>query len=90
VAEKLTIFDPAEGLTSDEAIAAFMAEAFASEIPACNSEPYTIHLCSRRRIIAWHVLDRASVVSIIARTPFDIPVDSPWPTSPTPAICRRS
>jgi probable addiction module antidote protein len=31
MAEKLTIFDPAEGLTSDEAIAAFMAEAFASE-----------------------------------------------------------
>jgi probable addiction module antidote protein len=27
----LTIFDPAEGLISDEAIAAFMAEAFASE-----------------------------------------------------------
>ncbi|RUZ99278.1 putative addiction module antidote protein, partial [Mesorhizobium sp. M7A.F.Ca.CA.002.05.1.1] len=31
MAEKLTTFDPAEGLTSDEAIAAFMAEAFASE-----------------------------------------------------------
>ena len=31
MAEKLTRFDPAEGLTSDEAIAAFMAEAFASE-----------------------------------------------------------
>ncbi|WP_092171744.1 addiction module antidote protein [Bosea sp. OK403] len=31
MAEKLTIFDPAEGLASDEAIAAFMAEAFASE-----------------------------------------------------------
>lgn len=31
MAEKLTIFDPAEGLTSDEAIAAFMAEAFSSE-----------------------------------------------------------
>jgi probable addiction module antidote protein len=31
MAEKLTSFDPAEGLTSDEAIAAFMAEAFASE-----------------------------------------------------------
>jgi len=31
MAEKLTAFDPAEGLTSDEAIAAFMAEAFASE-----------------------------------------------------------
>lgn len=31
VAEKLTPFDPAEGLTSDEAIAGFMAEAFASE-----------------------------------------------------------
>ncbi|WP_095203180.1 addiction module antidote protein [Mesorhizobium carmichaelinearum] len=30
MAEKLTSFDPAEGLTSDEAIAAFMAEAFAS------------------------------------------------------------
>ncbi len=29
--EKLTAFDPAEGLTSYEAIAAFMAEAFASE-----------------------------------------------------------
>ncbi|TGR36828.1 transcriptional regulator, partial [Mesorhizobium sp. M1C.F.Ca.ET.195.01.1.1] len=29
MAEKLTTFDPAEGLTSDEAIAAFMAEAFA-------------------------------------------------------------
>jgi probable addiction module antidote protein len=29
--EKLTPFDPAEGLTSDEAIAAFMAEAFSSE-----------------------------------------------------------
>jgi probable addiction module antidote protein len=31
MAEKVTTFDPAEGLTSDEAIAAFMAEAFASE-----------------------------------------------------------
>ncbi len=31
MAEKLTNFDPAEGLTSDEAIAAFMAEAFSSE-----------------------------------------------------------
>jgi probable addiction module antidote protein len=31
MAEKLTSFDPAEGLTSDEAIAAFMAEAFVSE-----------------------------------------------------------
>jgi probable addiction module antidote protein len=31
MAEKLTTFDPAQGLTSDEAIAAFMAEAFASE-----------------------------------------------------------
>jgi probable addiction module antidote protein len=31
VAEKLTSFDPAEGLTSDEAIAGFLAEAFASE-----------------------------------------------------------
>jgi probable addiction module antidote protein len=30
MAEKLTSFDAAEGLTSDEAIAAFMAEAFAS------------------------------------------------------------
>ena len=30
MAEKLTTFDPAEGLTSDEAIAAFMTEAFAS------------------------------------------------------------
>ena len=29
--EKLTPFDPAEGLTSDEAIAIFMAEAFATE-----------------------------------------------------------
>lgn len=31
MAEKLTSFDPAEGLTSEESIAAFMAEAFASE-----------------------------------------------------------
>ena len=31
MAEKLTRFDPAEGLTSDEAIAAFMADAFSSE-----------------------------------------------------------
>lgn len=31
MAEKITTFDPAEGLTTDEAIAAFMAEAFASE-----------------------------------------------------------
>jgi probable addiction module antidote protein len=31
VAEKLTRFDPAEGLTSDEAIAVFIAEAFASQ-----------------------------------------------------------
>jgi probable addiction module antidote protein len=31
MAKKLTAFDPAEGLTSDEAIAAFMADAFASE-----------------------------------------------------------
>jgi probable addiction module antidote protein len=31
MAEKLTLFDPAEGLTSDEAVAAFMAEAFTSE-----------------------------------------------------------
>lgn len=31
MAEKITSFDPAEGLTSDETIAAFMAEAFASE-----------------------------------------------------------
>lgn len=29
--EKLTPFDPAEGLTSDEAIAAFMEEAFKTE-----------------------------------------------------------
>ena len=29
--EELTIFDPAEGLTSDASIAAFMAEAFAYE-----------------------------------------------------------
>lgn len=29
--EELTVFDPAEGLTSDASIAAFMAEAFASE-----------------------------------------------------------
>ncbi len=29
--ETLTAFDPAEGLTSDEAIAAFMEEAFKSE-----------------------------------------------------------
>ncbi len=29
--EKLTPFDPAEGLTSDEAIAGFMEEAFKSE-----------------------------------------------------------
>jgi probable addiction module antidote protein len=29
--EKLTPFDPAEGLTSDDAIAAFMAEAFKTE-----------------------------------------------------------
>ena len=31
MAKKLTTFDPAEGLTSDEAIAAFMADAFESE-----------------------------------------------------------
>lgn len=31
MAEKLTTFDPAEGLTSHESVAAFMAEAFASE-----------------------------------------------------------
>ncbi|MGB8363581.1 MAG: addiction module antidote protein [Rhizomicrobium sp.] len=31
MAEKLTTFDPAEGLTSDEAIAAFMADAFETE-----------------------------------------------------------
>jgi probable addiction module antidote protein len=31
MAKKLTNFDPAEGLTSDEAIAAFMADAFESE-----------------------------------------------------------
>ena len=31
MAEKLTTFDPAEGLSSDKAIATFMAEAFASE-----------------------------------------------------------
>ncbi len=31
MAEKLTNFDPAEGLTSDEVIATFKAEAFASE-----------------------------------------------------------
>lgn len=30
MAEKLTTFDPAEGLTTDEAVAGFMAEAFAS------------------------------------------------------------
>lgn len=28
--EKLTVFDPADGLTSDEAVAAFMEEAFRS------------------------------------------------------------
>ena len=28
---KLTLFDPAEGLTTDEAVAAFMEEAFKSE-----------------------------------------------------------
>jgi probable addiction module antidote protein len=31
MAEKLTTYDPAEDLTSDVAIATFMAEAFASE-----------------------------------------------------------
>jgi probable addiction module antidote protein len=31
VAKKLTTFDPAEGLTSDEAIAVFMADAFETE-----------------------------------------------------------
>src|SRR5688572_16884608 len=31
MAEKLTSFDPAEALTSDDAVAVFMAEAFASE-----------------------------------------------------------
>lgn len=31
MAEKLTRFDPAEGLTSDEAVAAFMAEALATD-----------------------------------------------------------
>jgi hypothetical protein len=31
--EKLTTYDPAEDLTSDTAIATFMAEAFASEDP---------------------------------------------------------
>jgi probable addiction module antidote protein len=31
MAEKLTTFDPAEGLTSDETIAAFMEEAFRTE-----------------------------------------------------------
>ena len=31
MARKLTPFDPAEGLTSDEAIAAFMADAFESD-----------------------------------------------------------
>ena len=31
MAEKLSIFDPAEGLTSDEAIAIFMEEAFKTE-----------------------------------------------------------
>jgi probable addiction module antidote protein len=36
--EKLTTFDPAEGLTSDEAIAAFMAEAFES-----NDAGYIAH-----------------------------------------------
>ena len=33
MAEKLTTYDPAEDLTSDEAIATFMAEAFGSEDP---------------------------------------------------------
>lgn len=36
--EKLTPFDPAEGLTSDEAIAAFMADAFES-----NDASYIAH-----------------------------------------------
>ena len=36
--EKLSPFDPAEGLTSDEAIAAFMAEAFES-----NDAGYIAH-----------------------------------------------
>ena len=31
MAEKLTAFDPAEGLTSDKAIAGFMGEAFKTE-----------------------------------------------------------
>jgi probable addiction module antidote protein len=31
MAEKLTTYDPAEDLTSDEAVAAFMAEAFQTE-----------------------------------------------------------
>ena len=31
MAEKLISFDPAEGLTSDEAITVFMADAYASE-----------------------------------------------------------
>jgi probable addiction module antidote protein len=31
MAEKLTTFDPAEGLTSDDAVAAFMQEAFKTE-----------------------------------------------------------
>jgi probable addiction module antidote protein len=33
MAAKLTTYDPAEDLISDEAIATFMAEAFASEDP---------------------------------------------------------
>jgi probable addiction module antidote protein len=38
MAEKLTIYDPAEDLTSDEAIAVFMAEAFES-----NDAGYVAH-----------------------------------------------
>ena len=39
--EKLTAFDPAEGLTSHEAITAFMADAFASG----TVSPVAIHVC---------------------------------------------
>ena len=47
--KRLTTFDPAEGLTSDKAIAAFMADAFASEDAgyiAHRSEEHTSELQS--------------------------------------------
>nr|WP_297365628.1 addiction module antidote protein [Acidiferrobacter sp.] len=54
MSEKLTVYDPAEDLSSDEAVAAFMAEAF-----AVGDAGFIAH--------AWGIVARANGMTQIAR-----------------------